>query len=223
MPLYFTKKDLYTEVDNIRKAHRVPITDVSVCIRDFLDHYIPVEVKTLPFESRYLRGILSFGVGDESDIILLNENRTSNEQNFDCTHEFMHLMLHRSQLPQTFSCSDNVQEKQNSYLEWHANEGAAQFLMPYQDFIPRFLDYFNFNRFNGYDIRDELAEFYHVTPQVIHHRIDSLNYEIWQYEQGIPFDNIQILSKAQRQKNGIIDIAYNFDCDFPYLWDSISG
>lgn len=49
MPLYFTKKDLYTAVDNIRKAHRVPITDVSVCIRDFLDHYIPVEVKTLPF------------------------------------------------------------------------------------------------------------------------------------------------------------------------------
>lgn len=224
MPLYFTKKDLYTEVDNIRRTYHIPITDASISIRDFLARYIPVVVKTLPFDSRYLRGILSFGRGDESDIILLNENRTANEQNFDCTHEFMHLMLHRSQMPLTFSCSDNVNEKQNSYFEWHANEGAAQFLVPYQDFIPRFWDFFCYHELNSdFDVRGTLAEHYGVTYQVINNRIESLSYEIDQYAHGTPLSDIQILSKTQRTKLGITTTPYNAGCEFPLEWDAVIG
>ena len=66
-------------------------------------------------------------------------------------------------------------------MEWHANEGGAELIVPHRDFIPRFLRELQYVRDNPdlfYDVRAKLADFYHVSYTVIENRINNLAYEI---------------------------------------------
>ena len=142
------------------------------------------------------------------DTIVLNEKRSPEEQNFDYAHELMHLAHHRN-LSSRFNCFSEVQLQQNSYIQWQANEGATQLLVPYQDFIPRFLrDYDSQKIFEFFDIIGTLAFHYGVTPQVILNRIECLSYEMDQYLQGVDLCSLKFLSKNQRTKLGIRPTNY---------------
>ena len=155
--------------------------------------------------------------GDKENTIVLNTARTENEQNFDCGHELIHLVRHRHLNNGIFNCGV---KKQNSFLEWEANEGSAQFLVPYQDFIPRFISLLSDN---APGIQYILAEHYHVTTQVINIRMSSLAYEIDQYREGTRLDCLELLSRKQRRQRGITTTCYQALCDFTLDWDSAIG
>ncbi len=216
MPLYYTKQNLYREIDKLRSYIGVANDIFPINIRKYLEQYQDVKIETVSFSTPALRGMVAFGKDDQCDVILLNSHRSISEQNFDCAHEAIHLSLHRNEHKASFTCSDQITNKQDFFLEWHANEGAAELLVPYRDFIPRFvqeLHYIQNPLCKYYDVREKLAEFYQVSYKVIQNRIDNLSYEIDQYLNNINIANLQIISRTQQTMRGIIATQYNFVLD----------
>ena len=204
------KEALYHHVDTIRESFQLSLSE-PLNVVHLLGAYDRFDVTAQDFKNPGLCGIAF--AGEKVDTILLNKHRTPIEQNFDCGHELLHLSKHRNK--QAHYCLTYAQGQQNSFLEWEANEGAAQLLIPYQDFIPRFLTYFNHpDTSSSYSIQDKLAAHYGVTTQVINIRINSLSYEIDQYCNGVPLQEIQLLSRSQLKKRGITPTHYSALCDF---------
>ena len=145
-------------------------------------------------------------------------------QNFDCTHEIIHFFFHDTPDQNWICFEDNERKiKQDMYLEWQANEGAAQFLVPYQDFIPRFVQYIDSQPSFSYLVPEELANFYNVSPQVINIRMSSLSYEIDQFRRGIAVEDIKLLSRNRQRQLGIRSTPYSAFCDFSLAWDAVIG
>lgn len=212
MSCFYTKHQLYARVDSIREEfailNNIPVLDT----KEFLTQVPNLQIASVPFVTSALHGICSFGKSGESDVILLNANRSLTERNFDGMHEFIHIHEHRGEPKDSFRCYDRVTDKQNSFLEWQANEGAAEMLVPYRDFIPRFYRHFcemKQDPFDGVPIQAKLADFYSVSTQVIENRIQSLSYEIHQYSQGVPICEIVLMSHAQQKRQGIQPPDYN--------------
>lgn len=211
-----TKEKLYRSVDALRKSFELdPYEPVDVI--HLLSEYENIDVTTCDFKTPGLCGVAM--VGDKVDTIALNANRTAIEQNFDCGHELIHLFMHRK-IQDSFSCFTHAKPEQDSFREWQANEGSAQFIVPYQDFIPRFSASLDSYHTSG-TIQSELAAYYFVSTQVINIRIESLSYEIDQYRSGVPIEKIELLSRRQRRVRGIESTNYSALCDFALDWDSV--
>lgn len=224
MALYYTKQNLYKEIDAVRRFLGTDTLDAGLWTKDVLLRQPNIAIDSAPFKTPGLRGILSLGSKSENDVILLNSQRSPEEQNFDCAHEMVHLFLHRNEDKPSFTCTDYVSDNQDPYLEWHANEGSAQFLMPYQTFIPRFVELLACTSSDSaFLIPSQLAEFYNVTTRVVNHRLENLGYEIDQYRAGVPISQIELLSRRQRQKRGITPTLYHALCAFPLEWGSGIG
>lgn len=221
MPLYYTKENLYKEIDNIRAFLGLSTTDrAGLFLWDALAAQPNLVIQTVPFKTAALRGMLYFGSDTENNVMLLNQNRSIEEQIFDCSHETCHLFLHRGEYRPSFTCMDTVCDHQDSYLEWHANEGGAQLLLPYQDFIPRFVFFLHAMRTQKHCIPSILAKYYKVTQTVVNNRISSLSYEIDQYRNGVALDRIEILSNRQQRKLGISPTCYTALCSYELDWTS---
>lgn len=213
---YCTKLALYNYVESFRKAldirkHDYPLNTKKVC------EVLGVKVGELPFETHGLRGMAIKGKQPlKDDVVILNSFRGSYEQNFDCGHEVIHLVRHRAQISQTFQCFEKVGVLQNSFLEWQANEGSAELIIPYKDFIPLFLsEVSSCHDFFDYDaLLLELAQIFNVPKTVIVLRIESLKYEINQFERNIHIDNIDVRSNNYQQSSGIVIESYNKKFDY---------
>lgn len=213
---YNAKKELYHFVDRLRidwgvTSYEQPFNAIEMSMYH-------AEIIYHTFDTDGFCGAAF--TGNRIDTIVLNDTRSSYEQNFDCGHEIIHLTKHRDRNGGIFQC---FSESQDSYLEWEANGGAAQLLVPYQDFIPRFLSCLqsrtasqhNHSRlFISGSIQEELAAYYHVSSQVINIRLSSLGYEIDQYRCGIPLESVELLSRNQRDRRGIQSTCYNAICGF---------
>lgn len=143
--------------------------------------------------------------GNRHTSICLNINRDDAMQNFDCMHELIHYFFHDSTEFWCYSGPANI-VPQNPFLEWQANEGAAQALVPYQAFIPMYIRLSrkaakSFEAIEG--IIPHLAQHFNVSRMVIQNRISSLQYEISQYLKGVPIDAITVLSKNKMDQAGI--------------------
>ncbi len=212
---YNAKKDLYELVDRVRRNAGIsigtPIRVLSLCqtLRD-------VSVVFHEFDTQGFCGAAF--AGPKENTIVLNNTRSRIEQNFDCGHELIHLLKHRGLNGGIFQCFST----QNSFLEWEANEGSAQLIVPYQDFIPRFVSCLQSN-YPVWGIQEELAEFYGVSSQVIRIRLNSLSYEIDQYRRGVPLEGLELLSRSKQQKRGIHPTCYDALLDFPLDWCSTIG
>lgn len=210
------KEMLYRFVDDLKEQLYIPtfihpVNTVEMCKRN---NQIDVFSKAFSTPGMCGAAILT----NEKDIIMLSSKRSEIEQNFDCTHELIHVTHHR-QCSSYFSCFSEARPQQNSYLEWQANEGAAQFLVPYQDFIPRFLRaYASKASGEDLDIIGMLAFHYGVTPQVIRNRIECLSYEIDQYREGKDLMSLQLLSRNQRTNMGIHPTDYLVLCELPFTF-----
>jgi Zn-dependent peptidase ImmA (M78 family) len=210
MAKYFTKGRLYDEVHKYKAGLGLGVTDygfnmVDVCIND------GIMLKKLAFQTKALRGMAAIGSVPGEDVILLNQDRSDAEQNLDCGHEFVHLCIHRDIDKKIFNCIDSVYAKQDVFLEWQANEGAAEIIIPYQALLPLIkADYDAFR--DATDImsfKDHLSSKFNVTFKVIEYRIESLKYEIDQYINGTSLSDIKILSNAQQQKQKIYSKSLN--------------
>ena len=203
---FWNKATLYHYVDKLRAQLRVE-NSFPVYSKELVKLYTmnPI-IEELPFPSTKICGILYRG--NTSTSFALNANRTPEMQNFDCMHELIHYFFHDIVQCQRICCDVGRKSgriEQDTYLEWQANEGAAQFLLPYQTFIP---DYIKLSRRHARDNFPDvtalnlLADWYFVSPAVVSNRIDSLNYEIYQYLHGTPIESIDILSNTAIKRKG---------------------
>ena len=180
-----TKAELYHQISLLRNRLHIqhyPIESIRLCRTN------GIWVDPMPMKTPGLRGMAFMGHNSsEQDIILLKESSSAKENNFNCAHELIHLTLHRNNPKKTFQCYESVRNTQNSFEEWQANEGAAELLVPYRFFIPRYVELCRKHRFDRESkVVEELADEFGVLPGVIAFRIDNLNYEIACYLAGTP-------------------------------------
>lgn len=211
--IYETKKGLYNFVNKVRHSMGLSTCERGIDLCKFCMDNPKIKIDFAPFTSDSIRG---FSIPKEN-IIVLNASRNELERNFDCGHEFIHLTKHKSFNFPTFTCLDEIlHPRQDSYLEWQANEGAAELLVPYKDFIPTFCKGIkDCKSYQDYEALKKILAFsYKVPYRVIHLRIENLKYEIYQYEKGVGIDDLEILSRTQLGKKGIYVLSYNLKFDF---------
>ena len=204
---YCTKDDLYKYVAKSKEFMGIKTNEIGLDFYEACSNIKKLDVRTVNFKDRSLRGLSV----PKENIILLNSSRNRTERNFDCAHEFMHVIKHKNENFQTFNCFDTLRPQQSPYLEWQANEGAAEMLVPYKIFIPMFCgsisncetyaDYYSFLEF--------LSCIFNVPIAVIELRVDNLKYEIHQYENGCDINHIRLLSNKKQAQRGIHITSYN--------------
>lgn len=200
----WTKQMLYNNIDNLKYELGLDMTDASYPIdtKKLAKKYCKnVYIDEIDFSNQYICGILY--KGNTTTSIALNANREQCQQNFDCMHELVHYFFHDISYCQLM-CSEKTIE-QDFYIEWQANEGAAQFLVPYQLFIPKYLEleekYAQSNWDNPY--LDELCHYFNVSPKVIENRINSLETSILQYKRGQDIKALTLISKTKAISLGL--------------------
>ncbi len=157
-----------------------------------------LEIQYLNFKEKKICGILY--KGENCTTIGLNNNRSEKGKNFDCMHEIIHYWLHNDNV---FYCDENATD----YFEWQANEGAAQFLVPYQNFIPKCHGIFRlFYNLYPKDIArkktiEHLSYLYNVGEQVIEYRLENLYSEIIQYKYTKTVATLNIKSLTRQNLN----------------------
>lgn len=212
------KAQLYNSINEIRNhlisnGFTYPLNIFDICSK-----YDNLAISSIPFKTKGLRGMAVLAK-DYNDIncILVNSNIPASEQNFHGVHELMHITFESNSTGQLFKCYERTMPFQDGYKEWVANEGAAELLVPYIDFIPFFCNvYADFRRGNGMcqqkygdkDILTVLSSRYGVSDMVIKNRISSLSYEIDQFNKGITFQNMALLSHTQQKRYGIVTTNY---------------
>lgn len=212
------KAQLYNSINKIRNhlisnGFTYPLNIFDICSK-----YKNLSISAIPFKTKGLRGMAVLAQNDDDiNCILVNSNISASEQNFHGIHELMHITFENDNSGQTFQCYEKTMPFQDAYKEWIANEGAAELLVPYTDFIPFFCNvYADFKRSNGIckqkygdkDILSVLSSRYSVSDMVIKNRISSLSYEIDQFIKGISLQNVSLLSYTQQRRNGIIATNY---------------
>lgn len=215
---YFNKSQLYEEIDRCRKILNANgITEIN--IGNICEEYPHISVRYEPFETPGLRGMVIFSTGGNPiNRIFINSLLPSTEQHFHSIHEYLHIYLHSDIGGNDITCFENgIKNNQDSGIEWQANEGAAELIMPYKEFIPwfyqMFTEYSNGSdywklMYDDFDVTDVLADHYKVSVPVICNRISSLAYEIDQFCSGIPIDDVEILAHNKQVKRGISATDY---------------
>ncbi len=153
-----------------------------------------------------MRGIVHIAENKkENHVILLNANKSQIEQNYHGFHEFTHILT-TDEPGTTINCFEKIKPNQNTYIEWLANEGAAEFVMPYREILPIIKE--ESKSFDSYSypvcgLIEYLAYKYNVSTIVAKNRIVNLSYEIWQHINGVNIDDIEIMSFAEQKRNNI--------------------
>lgn len=169
-----------------------------------------VAVEEVPFSTPGLRGIAipADFYSNDRDIIMLSNSRSRFEKNFDCAHESIHITFHWKIHHKPFSCYDKIMANQDPFLEWQANEGAAEYLVPNMVFIPKVAERWDDLIHclpSDMDLLfyNEMCNLFLVPQTVIKIRLVSLKYEIFQYISGVPLEKLQYLSNNDLTKKDI--------------------
>lgn len=202
------KKDLYKFVEEFKLKHSF---DISSCtIQEFCQNEMGIKIESMYIRTGGLRAMATPAFGNYPAIILLNEGRSSIEKKFDCAHELMHLVKQPNVNISGFRCYEKIRPKQNPYLEWEANEGAAELIMPYKDFIPEVVNKISLIEGDKMLITPEgimqMELKFKATMPMIENRIRNLKYETFQYLSGIRIEDLDIKSFTEQRKSGI-DLA----------------
>lgn len=200
------KQELYLKMDKLRNfllslGLKQPFDIFEICSK-----IKNVGIETCNFNTRGFRGMVSLAsYPGDLNCILVNSNLSYVEQNFHGIHELIHIYTSPKNSGQTFKCYDTVRPNQNSYVEWVANEGAAELLVSYKMLLPMIKEnYHSMIEDRGtYEFCEKNASIFAVTPVVLQNRIDSLKYEIYQYMNNTPLNNIKIMSKNDQSRMGI--------------------
>lgn len=218
------KSELY---DHIRKIRQNLGLTYPLDLVQVIKNNDNIRISTADFSTNGLRGIAYIARKEtEPDLIFLSNNRTEFEQNLDCAHELVHLSLHRNNNARRFNSNEALPADQSALLEWQAEEGAAELIMPYKKFIPIFcllvdVCQDSWELFESLKMR--MATLFKVTPNIIADRIENLRYEIYQYEQGISIDRLHLISIAEQEANGIDIKSYNTIFEEIHKRDILNG
>ena len=211
------KSDLYHYISDMRNRYPSLCYSNDRDIKGFCDAN-NIELLLNNFQSRGICGAAL--VGEKHDTIVLNNCRNELEMGFDFIHELVHTQRHRNSEKPFFTC---LYSEQDTFIEWEANEGAAEFLVPYKAFIPVFCELYDVyvNCYNLWKLTygettftQELADRFLVTEMIIINRIKNLSYEIDQYMKSSNVDKISVLSNSAQKRFGIeaTDYAGEIEC-----------
>lgn len=225
---FWSKSTLYMNVNELARSLNITEDDFPINSETIARRYCyNVSIEQLPFPSNDICGILY--KGKKSTSIALNAGRSNTMRNFDCMHELIHYFFHDIEDCQYICTADNSEESsivQDAYIEWQANEGAAQFLVPYEILLPLIKEKrsFLYARGGALFLREFLAKKFNVTEDVIKIRLESLKFEIHQYLNGCSLDKIHILSAKKQSEKGIVIESLNsspngWSCD----WQPATG
>jgi len=207
----YSKERLYNYADNVKACLNIDFLNPQFCIRDLCKR-LGIEMHEWYFETPGLRGMMIPEDGCHAPMIMLDAARSSSEKPFYAMHELIHYLKHTNEHNGTFSCYDKIKACQNPFIEWEANEGAAEIIMPYRLIIPEFVDNYKYqwqvngdNEFFSVSIAAicEMANKYKVTLSMMDNRINNLLYEINEYCSGTDINNILPLSKRSQQALGL--------------------
>lgn len=206
MDRYITKDILYRAIDLVRKELDIldqsfPLNLINIC-----EKRNDIEIGYMNFKTKGLRGMaVKYDNNGDNDIIILDSKQSKSEQNFYCGHELIHLTFHRNFSPKSFNCYEKTLPNQNKFIEWQANEGSAELLVPYKIFIPMYVNLCMEYKKDFLGIRKGkiLAEYFGVSTTVIDNRIKNLQYEIYQYyKEKKDIDNIELISLTRQRQLG---------------------
>lgn len=204
MGSYYTKERLYREAHKLKETLGYRVDEIGFDIECRCNE-VGIKTEHVPFHTKGLRGMAIPGSNRACDIILLSSSRTCIEQNFDCGHEVIHLGLHRGLNRKTFNCLEKVYANQDTFIEWQANEGAVEMFIPYKVLLPIVRERYQY--FASSDdikcFKKETAALFKVSGVVMEYRFESLKYEIYQYINGVPLNDIAIKSVSQQRKEKI--------------------
>lgn len=196
-----TKAELYAAVAACRAQYFTAPTHNLLSIQHACQTRLGLTVESgCPFKTPGLRGVAFISSG----LICLDAKLSPERRRFYCAHEAYHFIFHANHL-QRYHCFDEGHPTQNDYLEWQANEAAAETLIPYhllllqlQAAAPHIHSGKHFHAF-----LKESAQHFGVTLTMVRTRLNSLKYEIVQLLAGTAIDNIRLLSDTQQAREGI--------------------
>ncbi len=196
------KAQLYNYVEQLRCRLRISENDCPLNIIDICNECGNIQIEKIPFKTKGLRGMVSIANNSsENHVILLNKFKSDIENNYHGKHEFMHIFTSGNKPGELIQCYEYVHPKQDTYIEWLANEGAAEFLVPYKLLLPMIKENYNdinSHLFGAYSFCEETAELFNVSSAVITNRLNNLRYEIDQYLKGVPIEQLNILSRSEQ-------------------------
>jgi len=202
--MYVTKAQLYGYIEYLRKnilgisLNDYPLDLVSIC-----KNHPRLELEFHNFNGKKVMGY-TIKCGDFS-VILVNKFKSLKEQQWIVGHEMIHAFMHPEE--NRFHLKTAMPIETESGLEWQANEGSSELLVPYRLFLPQVKErYDEMTTYRRGVTRfcNEAAEMYRVTPYLIQNRLISLKYEIEQYVcQGVPLEAVKVLSRKRQALRGI--------------------
>lgn len=206
MELYANKAEVYASVGRLRQKTGVTLRSYPIDPHEILSRYPRIIIREKAFTTPGLRGVaLVAGCREDPHIIFLELFRTKKEQKFDLSHELYHISFH-GKFTSAFHCMDTDTGAVAQYpqLEWQANAGAAEYLMPYKLVIP-----FLSENIDCYPsllglryLTAEVAKRFAVTLAAAELRVYELQYEVWQLYSGTDINAIVPLSRTQQRRAG---------------------
>lgn len=190
-----TKAVLYARIDSMRKKYGIK---GSFDPWEFAKNH-GYEIRFHSFDDNNVKGFLVRVPGAARQGIILDKNLTREEQRCILAHELVHSELHGA-----FSRLYEVDKDSSSYTEYQADEGAAELLIPYREFIPEVCRMRKMLNARPALITGQLAKKYGVDSEYIRRRIKSLEYETGQYIKGVPIDKIELRSRYELEKNNVL-------------------
>lgn len=215
---YLTKSELYLIVKQMKLNMGYKYDDYKLNLYNYCINCPSILIEKIYFQTPSLKGMAIIETG-KKDIILLNDKLNKYELNFYCGHELFHLYNHNYTNIKTFNCFEYVKNQQNPYLEWQANEGSAEIIMPYKEFIPKLADLLSSTNMSYNKLKKIMANEFNVTESMIWCRIENLKYEFYQYYKlNKNINELEILSKTELNKRNI-DIKSINDTFGPHIFN----
>lgn len=191
---YLTRAQLYQRVEQIREQlglYRPPFSFGMLRKRvageiEVIEHY---------FDSRVMQGALIRASKGRRSVVLINLRRNEVSRKFVLCHELIHYYLHLQGA--RFLC--NLLES-DQLVEWQANEGAAQLLVPYQIFLQSCLRHRFLILSDSARAIPLLAEEFGVSQQTILYRLQTLAGELAQVFEGVAPDQVEVLTSRERAR-----------------------
>ncbi len=181
---FINKASLYNEIQKIRDENGVsgPADPYDLARRH------NIKISAYEFDSHRFSGALMRGKNFSE--IIVNSSRCAQARRFTVAHELIHYFLHDGT---SFMCLD---QSNVTALEWQANEGAAELLLPYRYFLFSYRNIRSLYLSNEEKAVRALAKEFSVTPSMVRSRLESLAPEIAQLESGVPLEKIRPLSRS---------------------------
>lgn len=195
------KAQLYAFVREKRRELGINLSSYPLHSQEIAGRYGNLVLQHREFSSKKIGGML---VKNRVSVMTLNTLHSQAEQNFYGFHELVHFW---DDPKSEYLCIDGQVPIQDRYIEWKANEGAAEMAVPFETFLPDVVgiisdcDSLGVAREGCLEV---LSWAYKVSPSVIDIRLQSLAYELWQHSQGTPVENVVLMSANEQKKRGVI-------------------